>query len=297
MATGIIGGDPDGVLDGIGVGTAVTNDAHAFDPQERRAAVFGIVEAFAELVKAIAGQYGTDLPRNGTRQRILQLMPNHFHQALTHLERHVADEAIADDDVGVAIVKVAAFDVADKVDGQTLHQRPRFVDEVVAFVVLFADGEQSHAGMLDMENYPRIQLTHDGELREHLGAGIDIGPDVDHDARLVFEGGKNPGERGAVHPGHHALHGFGGHHNGTGVAGGNDTLGGAFTNEARGDPNGRVLFRAHGLRSAIFHGDHFTGVMNHNGERFPVGLMMRQFAPEDLFLTDENDADVVFDDR
>lgn len=37
--------------------------------------------------------------------------------------------------------------------------------------------------------------------------------------------------------------------------------------------------------------------MDHDGEHFPIGLVMRQFAPEDVFLTDENHADIVFDDR
>ena len=68
VAAGIIGRDPDGVLDGVGVGTAVADDAYAFDAQQRCAAVFGIVEAFAELVKAVAVQHGTDLPGEAPSQ-------------------------------------------------------------------------------------------------------------------------------------------------------------------------------------------------------------------------------------
>ena len=49
-------------------------------------------------------------------QRFLQQVANRFHHAFGDLQRHVADEAVADDDVELAVVEVAAFDVADEVD-------------------------------------------------------------------------------------------------------------------------------------------------------------------------------------
>src|SRR5580700_10758291 len=39
-----IGRDTDGILDGVGIRTSVTNDTHAFDAQQRRAAVLGVID-------------------------------------------------------------------------------------------------------------------------------------------------------------------------------------------------------------------------------------------------------------
>ena len=43
-----------------------------------------------------------------------------FHQSFGNLQRDVADEAVADDHVDVAVVEVAAFHVADEVQRQIL---------------------------------------------------------------------------------------------------------------------------------------------------------------------------------
>ena len=44
--------------------------------------------------------------------------PNRLDQALADLERYVADKAVADDDVGVSVIKIAAFDIAEEVERQ-----------------------------------------------------------------------------------------------------------------------------------------------------------------------------------
>ena len=72
-------------------------------------------------------------------------MLDHVDQAFAHLERHVADEAVADDDVDVAAVDVAAFHVADEVEVQALEQRRGGAGQVVALVFFFADGEEADA--------------------------------------------------------------------------------------------------------------------------------------------------------
>ena len=49
LAVGELRGDRDGVLDGIGVGGTVTDDAHAFDLPAADAAVFGMIQPLLEV--------------------------------------------------------------------------------------------------------------------------------------------------------------------------------------------------------------------------------------------------------
>ena len=44
-------GNPDGVLDGVGVRATVADDADAFDAEEGSAAVFGVVDSLAEVLE------------------------------------------------------------------------------------------------------------------------------------------------------------------------------------------------------------------------------------------------------
>ena len=99
---GQLGGYADGVLDGVGVGAAVGNDADAFDAEEGSAAVLGIVETFLEVVESRAGQHVANFPADGGFERFAQHLVDHVHQAFADFEGDVADESVADDDVGFA---------------------------------------------------------------------------------------------------------------------------------------------------------------------------------------------------
>ena len=84
-------------------------------PSSGRAAELGVVDALLEFGECRARQHIADLPGDGGPQRFLQHVLDDVHQTLADLQRDVADEAVADDDVGLAGVDVPALDVADEI--------------------------------------------------------------------------------------------------------------------------------------------------------------------------------------
>ena len=121
------------------------DDAHALDAQQRRAAVLGIIHALLEILESRARQHVSDFARDGGFQRLAQHLVDHVHQAFAHLQRDVADESVADDHVGLAGEDIAAFHVADEMNGQRLQQRRGGARQLVALVLFFADGKQPDA--------------------------------------------------------------------------------------------------------------------------------------------------------
>src|SRR5713226_4263386 len=60
---GELAGHADGVLDGLGVGAAVADDAAALDAKERGAAVFGVIHPLLQVVECSLRQERTELAR------------------------------------------------------------------------------------------------------------------------------------------------------------------------------------------------------------------------------------------
>ena len=141
-------GHADRILDGVGVRRSVADDAHALDAQQRRAAVFGVVEPLLEIGKRLARQQKSNLAADRRLQRLLQQEAHRLHHAFGNLQRDVADEAVANQHVGLAVVKVAAFDVADEIHRQLFDQLVGFASKLVALALFFADGKQADARML-----------------------------------------------------------------------------------------------------------------------------------------------------
>ena len=54
-------GHADGVLDRVGIGSAVTNDGNSLDAEQWRAAVLGIIQPALEIAKRILRKDGADL--------------------------------------------------------------------------------------------------------------------------------------------------------------------------------------------------------------------------------------------
>src|SRR5215471_13718029 len=145
VAPGEFGGDTDRVLDGVDVAAAVADDASAAHAEQRSAAILGVIQALLERRESTLGKRIADLTGDGGLQRIAEEFLEHVHQALADLECDVADEAVANDDVDLARVHVAAFDVADEIEPQALEQRPGRARHVVALVIFLADRENADA--------------------------------------------------------------------------------------------------------------------------------------------------------
>src|ERR1051326_3263724 len=82
-------GHPDCVLDGLGVGASVADDAYSAYSQQRRAAVLRIIDASLETTERLLGEQCADAAADGRFQRFAQQMLHQVHQAFAHLERHV----------------------------------------------------------------------------------------------------------------------------------------------------------------------------------------------------------------
>ncbi len=186
------------VEDGVVVRRAVADDADAAYAEQRRATVFGVVEAAAKIVEGAAGEQRADLRGDGAGERFAQYVADEAADAFAGLEGDVAHEAVADDDVGVAVEDVAAFDVADEIDGQSLEQRQSFAGEVVALGFFFADGEQADARLVNLEHAAGVHFAHDGELLEVVRLAIDVGAYVEKHTRIAFGRGHGRGEGGTV---------------------------------------------------------------------------------------------------
>ena len=99
----------------------MADDADALQPEQRRAAVFGVVEPLLEVGESLARS------RNPT-WRVMVACNDSFsmdaygrNHPFGDLQRDVAHKTIANDDIGLAVVQVAAFHVADKVQRQRLE--------------------------------------------------------------------------------------------------------------------------------------------------------------------------------
>src|SRR5438552_6577999 len=138
-------GHADGVLDGARRGTSVTNDRRSLHPQERHTPVLGIVDLLAKPPERRAGQEVPEPRPDRLPDLLPQEMENRLGGAFDRLQRDVADEAVADNDVGLAIEDIAPFNVADEVEGRLLQDPEGLPCDLVALGVLLADTHQPDA--------------------------------------------------------------------------------------------------------------------------------------------------------
>jgi len=69
-----------------------------------------------------------------------------LHQPLADLQRHVADEAVTNDNVHGAVVEVPPLHVANKIEGQLFQEPEGFPRQLIAFVFFLANGKQAMRG-------------------------------------------------------------------------------------------------------------------------------------------------------
>ncbi len=256
----------------------MADDADAADAEQGSTAVFGVVEAAAELIEGTAGEHGADLGGDGAGEGLAERVADEAADALTGFEGDVADEAVADDDVRGAIEDVAALDVADEVKRECLEERQGFPGEFVALGFFLADGEQADAGAGDLEDAAGIHFTHDGELLEVVRLAVNVGSDVKQDAGIARGGGHGCGEGGAVYAGKRAEDHFCGGHGGAGVAGGDEAGALLLADELEADAHGAVFFGTDGVRSFFVHADALRGVVDDDGQVFFFEVFVEEVA-------------------
>src|SRR5207247_6320422 len=113
--------DPYGVLDGAHGRPAVADDGGRPNAQKRHAAVLGIVDLLAKVSECRSREDIAQFGKKRLGDLLLHEMQDGLRGALHRLQRHVADEAVADDDVRLAVEDIAALHVADEVQGGLLE--------------------------------------------------------------------------------------------------------------------------------------------------------------------------------
>ena len=89
----------------------MADDAGAIDAQQRRAAFFAVLETPTDILERTLGQsaFGVEPSNHFGRYRLEEEVGH----TLAHFEDHVADEALADDDIHSAGIEITAFDVPE----------------------------------------------------------------------------------------------------------------------------------------------------------------------------------------
>ena len=224
--------------------------------------------------------------RQASAQRARELGPpqveDEGRQALEELDHDVAEDRVADDDVGHVGGQVLALDVALEAQVGRVEQLGGALDPGVALALLLADRQQRDARLRDAQHALGEDRAHPRVLDEVLGGRVGVGADVEEDHRPV-RGDHLDGEGRAIDAGQPAEAQDRGGHPGAGVTGGHDRVGLAALDEVDGDEDRRVLLLAQGQRGMLVHPDDLAGVDDRD-----VGREVAGDAADRRLVTDED---------
>ena len=175
-------------------------------------------------------------------------------QALEELDHDVADDGIADDDVGEVVDEVLALDVADEVQAGRDRAARCAGRSGLALATLLADRQQGDSGPSTPRTRSAKMAPMCGVLVEVLTARVGVGADVEEDEgpRLRDHLDRQCGPvdaRQAAQPQDR------GGHAGTRVTGGHDSVGLAAPDEIGSDEDRGVLLLAQGEGRVLVHLD------------------------------------------
>ena len=159
----------------IGISRAVAFDHHALQTKQRSTIIAAMVDAFAKTVDHRIGGNCRHFAKNILGVFLLQEVTHHLGDSLGGFEHDVADEAVADDDVGGAVVDIGTFDVAVKIEMAGAQKLARASDILIALELFGANIEQAHTGVFLALDGRGQHCTHDGELKQMLGSALRIG--------------------------------------------------------------------------------------------------------------------------
>ena len=108
----------DGETKRMTVGRAVALDDDAAQAQQARAVVAALIDARLNALRTGSRDEPREFGEEVAGELLAQVSGEHLRDALGGLQRHIADEAVADDDVGRALVDIVAFDVAVEVEAR-----------------------------------------------------------------------------------------------------------------------------------------------------------------------------------
>jgi hypothetical protein len=268
----------------------VADNAQPVESDERSPAIFGRVNAPPEPAERLPRQQVSDAGAERRRQFLVQQRLHRVDQPLADLQRHVSGEAVADDDVDVASVHVAAFDVAGKIDGCGLEQLVGVAGQIVSFTLFLSDRQQSDAWRTTAQRYPRVGGAHDRELDEMLRPAFDGRTGIEEHHGLPA-GRDNRGERRAIDAGQTAKCADRRHHRRAGVTGAEDGGRGALSNRISGKPDRRTRLAPERDRCRLTHGNGLRRIQDFQIER-AAARMPRELALDRRAIADQQQPDL-----
>jgi hypothetical protein len=157
-------------------------------------------------------------------------------------------------------------------------KRKGLAGELVALGLFFADGEQAHARVADLEHAAGIHFAHDGELFEIVRFAVHVGAHVEQHAGASRGTGHGGSQGRAVNAGHGAEHHFGRGHGRAGVASGDKADSRTFAHEFKPHAHGAIALGADGVRRLLVHADAFGGMVDDDGQVFVFEVLVEQIA-------------------
>jgi hypothetical protein len=253
------------VLDRLGVRAAVADQRDAVDPQQRRAAVLGVVDAPLEPPQRRGHQRGADLGQKAAAHHLVfDHVQHHLGGALDALQDHVAGETVGHHHVDFAAEDVAALDVTQVIERRRAARRARqqlvrVARERRALVLLRAVGEQPDLGPRLAVQEPRVDRAEHAGLSQHRRLGVDVGAHVEQRA-FAGLGRKGGDDRRTLDAGQTPEHEQPARHHRARVAGGHDCVGLAGLAQIEAHAHRRLLLLLHRHRRRVVHGDDFGRV-------------------------------------
>jgi hypothetical protein len=177
-------GQTDGVLDCLGLATAVGDDYVAVYAEQACSAIFPVVDSFGQSqvlkqsppLKAVG--IGKDM------SYLAQRVDKGVAHAFNGLEDDVAGETIGHDDIRFPGGYILAFYIANEVEAGHLQELVGLFNQLAAFRLLFTVAQQADARCADADYPLAVNSAQTGELDQVGGATFGIGAGVNEEYRL-----------------------------------------------------------------------------------------------------------------
>ena len=276
----------DGVFDGQRGARTVGDNGDAVHSEEGAAAVVLVIGFVADGFEGVFGEEGAELADGIAVELVLEPFEDSGGRGFAGFERHVAGEAIAENDFDGVREKVVPFNVAAEVEFAGFEEAENFFGEFAAFGVFAADGHESDGGVLKLQHMPGKNGAHDRVLEHVNRAGINIGARVNEDADVLL-GREVARNARAFDPFEGAKFDGGGGDHRAGVSGTDDGIGLAIFHKINGASERGVFLPADRFDGVIRHVNHLGGVDDF--EAAVVAAMAGELGGEDFLIAGEEE--------
>src|SRR5438876_974139 len=152
---------------------------HAIDAEEEGSAELAPIGAAPDRPQLGTDERPTQRCKGVALDGVTDALEDELGGALGGLDQDVAAETVRDDDIGLTLEDVLAFDVADEIDRlESAQQGLACLHQLVALAGLFAIAEQCHPWRLETHELFGVDAPHQGVLDQVLGLGVGVGADV-----------------------------------------------------------------------------------------------------------------------